>query len=357
MASFKVDTNSNQFHDVSVDFINNITNLKQLYPDFEYLIDCHWCSEDSIVVQLLNRKQTNLVAIIISIQGLFEPQIIYEEINNTWINTGLVLEFLKDDEDDDCVKVNKVIKFIRTSQESGFRHLYKISVQIKGSSNPQNQLTNDLLRSTQLNKIQLTSGNWETSSRSVWIDSKNKLIYFIGLKDSPLEKQLYVISLNDEQKFIKKLTTSGYSNTLVSFNSQFNLFLNIQSSISKPPFGSLSVINQNLNSQQLPSIYRIGYFFSNKIVQPDGSVCDFIEKFESLAGFSRPELFSYQLKDSGDIVYGLIFKPDFMEADKKYPVLLEVSSERQKTKFFLFLFKTFLYSRSFFRSMVVQVVN
>ena len=83
----------------------------------------------------------------------------------------------------------------------------------------------------------MTNGNWEVNGESVWLDSKNNLLYFIGLKDSPLEKQLYVISLDREYETpIKKLTQSGFSHSLVIFNSQHNLFLNIQSSISKPPF-------------------------------------------------------------------------------------------------------------------------
>ena len=307
-----------------MNLVNNISDLKQLYADGEYLTNCAWYTQDSIVVQMLNRKQHNLLVFLISVNGTFETQIIHEEINDTWVNVTQICEFLKRDDEDE-LQVGKELSFIWASQETGFRHLYKISVRLSQSSDGPLQTTTGTtgpLRSKLLNKTQLTSGAWEVDDESVWLDCKNNLIYFVGFKDSPLEKQLYVIPLDNEQEMIKKITTSGYSNSIIIFNSKHNLFLNIQSSISKPPFGFLNVI-QNSNAQ-LPSTYRVGYVMSNKTVKSDGTVVNCVEQFEMLPGFSRPELFSYQLKESGDIVYGLIYKPDFMQADKKYPCLLEV---------------------------------
>ena len=75
----------------------------------------------------------------------------------------------------------------------------------------------------------------------------------------------------------------------------------------------------------MPFTHRVGFIMSNKIKKADGTLVSCIEQFEMLPGFSRPELFSYQLKESGDIVYGLIYKPDYMQADKKYPCVLEES--------------------------------
>lgn len=310
---------------MNVNLINDINDFKQIYSEHEYLINCDWFSEDAIVVQLMNRKQQNLLVFLISLNKAFSPQVIYEEINEKWINISQICEFIKEKNEINLIEnSDKSIEFIWTSQETGYRHLYKISVKLNQSDLPFN--ANNPLRSTLLNKIQLTHGNWEVNSDKLWLDSKNRLIYFIGLKDSPLENQLYVISLDKTETSgtIKKLTTSGYSNGIVAFNLQDNIFINIQSSISKPPFGFLNFI-QHSNNAQLPTAYRIGYTMSNKFLKSDGTQINCIEKFEMLAGFSRPELFSYQLKESGDIVYGLIYKPDFMQADKKYPVVLEVN--------------------------------
>jgi len=322
IASFKLDTNSNEFYDVNVNLINNINNLKSIYPDCEYLINCGWHNQDTILVQLLNRIQRNLLVFLISLDGSFETQCIYEEISHRWVNTARICEFIRENENE-SLKVGKELSFIWASQESGYRHLYRISVRLTQSSEISQQ--SDLLRSALLSKIPLTSGQYEVDADSAWLDNKNNLLYFVGLKDTPLENHLYVLSLDSEQESIKRLTTPGYSNSLIVFNNQTNMFINIQSSIKKPAFGFLNIIqNTDNNSDQLPSTQRVGYVISNKITKSDGSIVNCIEQFEMLPGFSRPELFSYRLKESGDLIYGLIYKPDFMQADKKYPCVLEV---------------------------------
>lgn len=308
LASFRVDPATNEFHDVNVSLVNGIDDLRQIYSDSEYLVNCGWYNHDSIIVHLLNRSQQNLQLFLISVSGAFRPQVLYEETDKQWVGVNEVCEFLRDSQDQTPVEPGKVLEFIWASQESGYRHLYKIAVRLSHSDSP---LNGDFpLKADLLSKLQLTSGTWEVSSEDVWLDSKNRLVYLIGLKDSPLEKQLYVVSLDQEHACIKKLTASGYSNSLVVFNARHSLFLNVQSSISKPPFGFLNVLHHSPG--QLPSVHRAGYLLTNKISQPDGTLVSCAEQFEMLPGFSRPVLFSYQLKESGDIVYGLIYKPDFM---------------------------------------------
>lgn len=305
---------------MNVSLVNGISDLKQLYSESEYLVNCGWYDHDSITVNVLNRSQQNLLVFLVSLSGAFTPQVLWEESNRLqWVETTEVCEFLRSDPAT-RLEPGQVIEFVWASQQTGYRHLYKISVRLSKSDQP---VTGEYpLKSDVLSKVQLTHGNWEVSSEDVWLDSKNRLVYFIGLKDSPLEKQLYVLSLDQEQECIQKLTTPGYSNSLVVFNSRYSAFLNVQSNISKPPFGFLNVLQHS--PDQLPSVHRVGYLVSNKTTQPDGSLVSCAEQFEMLPGFSRPVLFSYQLKESGEIVYGLIYKPDFMQADKKYPCVLEV---------------------------------
>lgn len=40
----------------------------------------------------------------------------------------------------------------------------------------------------------LTGGEWQVDSDFVVVDMKHQLVYFMGTKDSPLEKHLYVAS-------------------------------------------------------------------------------------------------------------------------------------------------------------------
>lgn len=52
--------------------------------------------------------------------------------------------------------------------------------------------------------------------RNVWVDKARQLIYFIGLRETPLEKHLYVVSLRNPGE-IRLLTVPGYSYS-VEFN-------------------------------------------------------------------------------------------------------------------------------------------
>lgn len=59
-------------------------------------------------------------------------------------------------------------------------------------------------------KVALTSGEWEVLGRNLWVDKENQLVYFLGLRETPLEKHLYVVSLQ-RPEHIRQLTEPGYS--------------------------------------------------------------------------------------------------------------------------------------------------
>jgi dipeptidyl-peptidase 9 len=59
-------------------------------------------------------------------------------------------------------------------------------------------------------KVALTSGEWEVLGRNLWVDPDRQLVYFLGLRESPLEKHLYVVSLRRPGE-VRLLTRPGYS--------------------------------------------------------------------------------------------------------------------------------------------------
>lgn len=65
-------------------------------------------------------------------------------------------------------------------------------------------------------QIALTSGNWEVLGRSVWVDAVNELVYFLGLRETPMEKHLYVVGLQKPDD-IRLLTEPGNSYS-IDFN-------------------------------------------------------------------------------------------------------------------------------------------
>lgn len=65
--------------------------------------------------------------------------------------------------------------------------------------------------------VALTTGEWEVVKRPLWIDMERQLVYFMGLRESPLEKHLYVVSLRRPGE-VRLLTRPGFS-YVVEFNS------------------------------------------------------------------------------------------------------------------------------------------
>lgn len=56
----------------------------------------------------------------------------------------------------------------------------------------------------------MTSGDWEVLGQYIWVDIERKLVYFMGLKETPLEKHLYVVSLRRPGE-VRLLTRPGFS--------------------------------------------------------------------------------------------------------------------------------------------------
>lgn len=75
--------------------------------------------------------------------------------------------------------------------------------------------------------VALTSGEWEVLRKHIWVDSTRELVYFLGLRESPLEKHLYVVSLRKPGK-VRLLTTQGHSYSIdINKVSEIFLILNL----------------------------------------------------------------------------------------------------------------------------------
>lgn len=72
--------------------------------------------------------------------------------------------------------------------------------------------------------VALTYGEWEVLKKHIWVDAARELVYFLGLRESPLEKHLYVVSLRKPGK-IRLLTKPGHSYS-IDLNKVFFFFSN-----------------------------------------------------------------------------------------------------------------------------------
>ena len=328
------DSNTSEISNFSL-----IDNMKELYPDYEYLLRAGWLGSDAVWCQMLNRRQNHLIIALISVSGAFEAQIIYEESNDMyWVSAHDILYFLnKSKLGKRPLVAGSELSFIWSSEESGYRHLYLISVRLgTGATSPRMVL-----------KRQLSEGNWETDVKDLWVDEVNELIYFCGLRDSPLEKHLYVLSYSQNthgkhhnphgKTRIHRLTELNYTHSTLAFDEERTHFVNVQSNISIPPFGSVNRVIFHSKHRRLPDSARVALFFVNSFIYQtqESSHLDHLKSIglrptitydcqaDQLPGLGRPELFCCQLV-GGELIYGSIFKPEFMESGVRYPTVLEI---------------------------------
>ncbi|XP_052891455.1 dipeptidyl peptidase 9 [Anopheles moucheti] len=288
-------------------------------------------------------------------------QVIYSETSNSWVNVHDVLQFVKLSEQE--------VTFLWASEETGYRHLYLITSSLiphgcnsSGSSSSCNsnnvgthQNTNHsnvhhkhhgheeannanfqaissgtdhslpsmaCIGSTLIprivNKMTLTCGNWEVLGRNVWFDRVRQLVYFMGLRETPLEKHLYVVSLAKPNQ-LRLLTMPGFSFT-VEFNDDCTLFLQTYCNISTLPSWELIRIRHDTDGN------------SNGCSLSPSSAIDTLELisvgFLAEGGPSEntlynPSIYSPQIS-TGDVLYAMVFKPHNFTLGVKYPTVLNV---------------------------------
>merc|ERR1719354_490036 len=159
-----------------------------------------------------------------------------------------------------------------------------------------------------LEKRALTSGEWEVDGEKMCFDEKNELLYFLGLKDTPLEKHLYCVSTTSEHQQIYRLTTPGYSHC-ATLSEDCSHAVIVSSSVASFPHVTMFKILQNPTTDS-----------SNMLLHPIG----YIDAPRSLPdSYVPPELFSYTNWE-GTEVHGMLFKPKNCVPGVKYPTMLYV---------------------------------
>ncbi|XP_053386978.1 dipeptidyl peptidase 9-like [Mercenaria mercenaria] len=291
-------------------------SISSLFPSMEYLLRAGWTPDAKYVhCQLLNRKQTHLSLVLIPTQCFIVTKatedvdmeatqsekypnlhVIHEDASEIWVNVHDILHFLPGESQNE-------INFIWMSERSGFRHLYKISSKLASQQVlGQSELHDDVLRCECSTVTAITSGEWEVSPKECWVDESRQLVYFIGLKDTPLETHLYVTSYSTPGDPVR-LTELGYSHS-VSFNKERTLFVSVYSSAKVTP---MSTLHQITHSESAVKTQPIG------VLMPSSPCPD----------YSPPELFNFKSK-SGYTMYGMYYKPHNYQPGVKYPTVLFV---------------------------------
>jgi dipeptidyl-peptidase-4 len=239
-------------------------------PD-QYLPRIKWTqSPDELAVLRLNRLQNRIEVLMVQ-AATGESEVILTEVSNTYIAeaTDDKWHFLKDSED-----------FLWLSEESGYNHLYRYNRQGKQVA-------------------ALTQGAWEVTS-IVGIDEANDRVYYVSTEASPLQRQLYSVSLKGKKQ--KRLSQEA-GHHKVEASSDFTYFVDTYS------------------SQQLAPATRL--------LDQKGKVIKVLEDNQALQTLvsrkqiAAPEFITCPSAD-GQTLNGFMIKPADFEESKTYPLLMFV---------------------------------
>lgn len=220
-------------------------------------------SSDKLAIQRLTRRQ-NHSELLLANTNTGQSKVIISDSNNTWVEVEHDILFLKEKDE-----------IIWTSESSGFNHAYLYDY-----------------RGNMINQI--TKGNWEVTSVEA-VDEENKLLYFYGKKDSPLEQNIYRIKLDG--KNIERVSPKKGWHTAV-FSPACKYFIDSCSTASSPA--------------------------TTYLRNSDGSLIRKLEDNDDIFNsynLSFPEFSSFTTTDGVELNYYMI-KPDNFMPNKKYPVIV-----------------------------------
>lgn len=146
--------------------------------------------------------------------------------------------------------------------------------------------------------VQLTSGEWDVT-KMLGYDEEDKQIYFVAAKTSPVNREVYSVSLKGKMKQI----TEGEGWHSPKFSSNYDYFINTFSTASVPPVYSVHSANGKLI----------------RILQDNERLRNLTVEYD----FSEPEFFSFITSEGVELNGFQIVPPDF-DPGRKYPVFMYV---------------------------------
>lgn len=257
-------------HEVSIRVYDTQTGttieLQTGEPREQYLTNLAWSpDESSLLVAVLNRGQNHL------------------KMNRYSVKDGSFVNTLFEEHDERYVEPLNPPQFVNgntfawQSRRDGWNHIYLYSIDGK------------LLK-------QLTHGEWEVTRVNA-IDPKSGVIYFTATMESPIERHLYSVKLNDGN--VTRLT-SGEGTHSCMVSPDFKYFMDFYSSV------------------EIPGRVEL-YTTKGKMVE---RLVDAPNPYKEY-NVPLPKLLSLTAND-GTTLYARIIKPADFDSTKKYPVVIYV---------------------------------
>lgn len=244
-----------------------------------YLARVNWFPDGrSLAVQRQSRDQKTLTLLRMDARSGAARDLL-TETSDTWVEIN-----------DDLVLLKQSPRFIWESRRSGNRHLYLYGEDGK------------LIRP-------LTEGDWDVvgeSDRAIrGIDERAGRVYFMSNKETPLERQLYSVSLERGARDMARVTEgSGWH--AVTMSKDAKVFLDIFSTPEQPP--SLTLRSAKGDALEV--------LVANE-VQGDHPYAPYMSEHVAT------EFGTLKASDGQTLHYQLL-KPRHLEPGKRYPVIVDV---------------------------------
>ena len=228
-----------------------------------------WFPDSSaIALEVLPRLQNSLDLLACNPLDGSVKTLLHEEAKD-WINVVNSLRFLKTRPE-----------FLWLSERSGFRHIYRYSN------------SGELLET-------LTSGDWQVSAITA-VNEQTQAVYYTSSESSPLESQLYRLSLaSSSQRTL--LTKTGFDHIIQS-NRDGSFFVDHFSSQTAPP-------ETVLRSGEGDQVGKLNLNKSKK--KTDG------------LELRPPEILTVRTPDN-TVLYARLIKPPGFKPATKYPAVIDV---------------------------------
>jgi dipeptidyl-peptidase-4 len=243
-----------------------------------YVPRIYWTSDpNTLAVVTLNRAQNDLGLHFFDVTT-GERRLVMQEQSDAWID---IFDFFSNT-DHYFVFPQGVGEFFWISDRDGYNHIYRYSYD------------GELLN-------QVTRGDWVVT-RFEGIDVDSETIYYTGTEESPLERQLYAIDFDGEDK--RRLTRET-GNHSINMSPSTAYFIDTWSSSSRP------------RRVELWGTQGDGRLL--RTLEANSQV----EAFVQARDYSPVELFSFTTSDGVELDGSMIRPPDFDRA-QRHPVLVSI---------------------------------
>ena len=248
--------------------IESKKKVKAELGEYEYVPRIKWTSNsDQLCVMTMNRLQNDLkLQLVNSKSG--KAELFYQEQSKTYLEVNDYWTFLSNN------------SMLWLSEKSGYNHIYLISQDGKST--------------------QITSGDWEVTD-IYGLDEKSASIYFQAAMKSPMQREVYKISMKGG-KASKSLSKKAGTNK-ANFSSGFKYFINYQSEVNTPSYITLNASNGK----------------EIRVLKDNENLNTTLGQYDiSPAEFMKVKL------DKGIELNAWMIKPSDFDPSKKYPVLMYV---------------------------------